>query len=147
MPSPIGILSKAIMQRWDDCDLSNTFTGGIWNDEIPRAKTLPYVVFAIPDGGSIEGRSVNPGDSGLRRRIQMTQVEMDIYERGRAAAGALCDKLMDNFNDQPLATANDELGVLGVRYFNDYCLRQSETVYRWVLVFEIRYWVYERVRS
>ena len=147
MPSAIGILSRAIMKRWDDVALEKDFTGGIWNDETPREKKLPYVIFAIPDGGSVEGRSVNSNDSSLRRRVQMTQVEFDIYERGRSAAGTLADNIIKHFDDKPLPVEDDDAGVLGVRYFNDYCLRQSETVYRWVIIFEIRYWVYERVSS
>ena len=77
----------------------------------------------------------------------MTQVEFDVYERGRSACGELADKLMKYFDDKPLPVPEYDLGVLGVRYFNDYCLRQSETVYRWVIIFEIRYWVFERVGS
>ena len=134
------------MRRWDAVDLDDTFTGGVWNDEIPSNKVLPYVVFAIPDGGSVEGRT--SGDSGsYRRRVQVTQVEFDIYERGRSAAGALVDKLMDAFDDRSLDLKTNDVGLLAVRYFNDYCLKQSETVYRWVVIFEIKFWILERVNS
>ena len=145
MPSPIGILSKGIIRRWNACDLENTFTGGLWNDQIPRDKKLPYVVFAIPDGGSVEGRT--SGSDGYRKRIQMTQVQFDIYERGRSQAGALCDVLMNAYDDHLLDLKTEDMGVLGIRYFSDYCLKQSETVYRWVTIFEIRYWINERVNS
>lgn len=145
MPSPIGILSKAIMRRWAAIDGSDTFTGNLWNDEIPRDKKLPYVVFAITDGGSIEGRT--SGADGYRKRIQVTQVQFDVYERGRSAAGALADKLMTYYDDQPLDCKTNEMDVLGVRYFNDYCVKEDETVFRWTVTFEIRYWINERVNN
>lgn len=77
----------------------------------------------------------------------MTQVQFDIYERGRSAAGALADKLMAGFDDHKFDLRTNEIGLMSLRYFNDYCLKQSETVYRWVVIFEMRYWIMERVNS
>ncbi len=139
------MLSKAILRRWTAMDAASTFTGELWNDEIPRDKKLPFVVFEIADGGSIEGRT--SGTAGYRKRIQVTQVEFNIYERGRAAAGDLVNELMKIYDDQPLDVKSSNMDVLAVRYFNDYCVKDDETVYRWVVTFEIRYWINERVNS
>ncbi len=136
------------MTRWNSGDVAADimdFTGGMWNDEIPRTKKLPFVVFAITDGGSIEHRT--SGDGTNRLRVQMTQVQFDIYERGRSAAGTLANKLMTVFDNHEMEVSGTDLSVLGCRYFNDYCLKDSETVYRWVVVFEIRYWINEPADS
>jgi len=144
----VAQLTKAVYRRWDATDLDQSFSGGMWSDEAPKGQSLPYVVLEIDTGGIVMQRTTNPdGMAGYRRRIQEAPVVFNVHARTKGTAANLCDKIIKEFNDSSLRMDDDDFGMLSFIYASDYCQKESETVYRWYIEFNARFWAYEKQQS